>query len=287
MKVSLEQLKVLWKRYNPDFLRCSYFSAFTLYGKTFHADDEIQSGDLAFFEECGHASIEINYVESFYNLLAAEFPLEYRRPYGCMDFIGVDRHLDVLHNTNKLSRRKRFLYVVGDVYSVDPVTGRHVILYGHNDPLDYRTWNEKKRQVSKDQKFNYRNSECGIILFVNMKPDAETNYVERFRKNTDLVTSIVTRKKDSRVEIAPDFIPAEDTISVNDPDNLLDVYRNSNARLIIIGETISDSYKRSLLQVKQYDKFVRMMVVPHINPGDIDHFLMQVRMVYNSDRWSS
>ncbi len=287
MKVSLEQLKVLWRRYNPDFLRCSYFSAFTLHGKTFHADDEIQSGDLAFFEECGYASIEINYVESFYNLLAAEFPLEYRRPYGCMDFIGVDRHLDILHNTNKLSRRKRFLYVVGDVYSVDPVTGRRVILYGHNDPLDYRTWNEKKRQVSKDQKFNYRNSECGVILFVNMKPDAETNYVERFRKNTDLVTSIVTRKKDSRVEIAPDFIPAEDTISVNDPDNLLDVYRNSNARLIIIGETISDSYKRSLLQVKQYDKFVRMMVVPHINPGDIDHFLMQVRMVYNSDRWSS
>ncbi|MCU0845993.1 MAG: hypothetical protein MUC76_13835, partial [Spirochaetes bacterium] len=85
----------------------------------------------------------------------------------------------------------------------------------------------------------------------------------------------------------PDFIPAEDTISVNDPDNLLDVYRGTNARLIIIGETISDSYKRSLLQVKQYDKFVRMMVVPNINPGDIDHFLKQVKMVYNSDRWSA
>jgi hypothetical protein len=176
---------------------------------------------------------------------------------------------------------------VGDVYSIDPVSGRRVILFGHNDVLDYRIWNEKKRQVNKEQKFNFRSSECGIILFVNMKPDAETSYVERFRKNTDLVTSIVTRKKDSRVEISPDFIPAEDTISVNDPDNLLNVYMNSNARLIIIGETITEPYKRSLLQVKQYDRFVRMMVVPHINPGEIDHFLMQVKMVYNSDRWSA
>jgi len=287
MKVSLEQLKVLWRKYNQDFLRCSYFSAFTLRGRKFHAEDEIQAGDLAYFEECGYPQVEINYVESFYNLLSAEFPLEYRRPYGTMDFINVDRYLDILNNTNKLSRRKRFIYVVGDVYSIDTVNGKHVILFGHNEPLDYKTWNEKKRQVSKDQKFNYRNSECGVILFVNMKPNAETNYIERFKKNTDLVTSIVTRKRDSRVEIAPDFIPAEDTISVNDPDNLLDVYRGTNARLIIIGETISDSYKRSLLQVKQYDKFVRMMVVPNINPGDIDHFLKQVKMVYNSDRWSA
>lgn len=287
MKVTLEQLKVLWQKYNPDFLRCSYFSAFTLRGKNFHADDEIQAGDLEYFEKCGHLQIEINYVESFYNLLSAEFPMEYRRPYGCMDFINIDRHLDVINNANKLSRRKRLLYVVGDVYSIDPATGRHAILFGHNAALDYKTWNEKKRQVSKDQKFNYRNSECGVILFVNMKPDAETNYVERFKKNTDLVTAIVTRKKGSRVEIAPDFIPEEDTISVNDPDKLLDTYMNSNARLIIIGETISEPYKRSLLQVKQYDKFVRMMVVPRINPREIEHFLMQVKMVYNSDRWSA
>ncbi|HSV97060.1 MAG TPA: hypothetical protein VLM75_09015 [Spirochaetota bacterium] len=287
MKASLEQLKVLWRKYNPDFLRCSYFFSFTLRGRTFHADDEIQAGDLAYLEECGYQQVEINYAESFYNLLSAEFPLEYRRPYGTMDFINVDRHLDILNNTNKLSRRKRFLYVIGDIYSIDTVNGKNTILFGHNEPLDYRTWNEKKRRVSKEQKFNYRNSECGIILFVNMKPNAETNYVERFKKNMDLVTSIVTRKKDSWVEIAPDFIPAEDTISVNDPDNLLEIYRNTNARLIIIGETISESYKRSLLQVKQYDKFVRMMVVPNINPGDIDHFLTQVKMVYNADRWSA
>lgn len=287
MKVSTEQLKVLWRKYNPDFLRCSYFSGFTLNGRSFHTDDEIHSGDLAFFEKCALESVEINYTESFYNLLSTEFPLEFRRPSGCVDFLNIDRHLDILNNANKQSRRKRFLYIVGDVYSIDPVSGRRVILFGHNDVLDYRIWNEKKRQVNKEQKFNFRSSECGIILFVNMKPDAETSYVERFRKNTDLVTSIVTRKKDSRVEISPDFIPAEDTISVNDPDNLLNVYMNSNARLIIIGETITEPYKRSLLQVKQYDRFVRMMVVPHINPGEIDHFLMQVRMVYNSDRWSA
>ncbi|HPV97441.1 MAG TPA: hypothetical protein PLZ78_06400 [Spirochaetota bacterium] len=286
MKVSVEQLKVLWRKYNPDFLRCAYFSAFTLNRRTFHADDEIQPGDLEFFDKNGLETVEINYSESFYNLLATEFPLDFRRPYGCMDFLNVDRHLDILNNINKQSRRKRFFFIVGDVYSTDQVSGRRTILFGHNDMLDYRIWNEKKRQIGKEQMFNYRGSENGIIIFVNMKPDAETSYVERFKKNTDLVTSIVTRKKDSRVEISPDFIPSEDTISVNDPDNLLDVYIKSNARLIIIGETITEQYKRSLLQVKQYDKFVRMMVVPHIDPGEIDHFLLQVKLVYNSNRWS-
>jgi hypothetical protein len=263
-----------------------YLDDFTLEGKRFRSGDDLSRTDIEFFEKAGLKEVKVLYNEKLYSLLSSEFPLEYRKPYGNMDFIRMDRHLDVLNGVSGMSRRKRFVFVVGDVYGYDNVTGKKTVLATHNDAMDYKRWNDIKRFLNKDQRFSYRNCECAIIIFVNMKPDAETNFLERFKKNTDLVTALVARKKDSKVEIAPDFIPTEDVISVSDPETLLEIYRKSYAKLIIIGENISESYKRSLLQVKQYDKFARMMVVPSVNARDIDHFLQQVKLVYNSDRWS-
>ncbi len=286
MRVSLDKLKLLWQNYNVDFLHCRYFDDFRLDGRRFSSFEEIVEGDLIFFEENNFREIEVQFNEKFYSILSHEFPLEYRRPYGSFDFITMDRHLDVLNSVSTLSKRKRFLYVIGDIYGTDSITGRPTIMLRHNDPLDYKKWNEIKRFVVKDQKFYYRNSEYAILIFINMRPDAETAFIERFRKNADLAAAIVTRKRDCNIEIAPDFLPEHDTISVTNPTELLKVYIESHARLIIIGENILETYKRSLIAVKQYDKFARMMVVPEINPRAIDHFLTQVRLVYNSDRWS-
>ncbi len=287
MKVPLEKLQALRSAYNINInLRCVYFEDFTVSGKKFRTGDDVSIADMEFFQENKYRTISVFFNERFYNMLANEFPVEYRRPYGMIDFIGMDRRLDALNTINGQTKRKRFLCVVGDIYGVDGVTGKRSVLATNGENLDYKRWNEIKRFVIKEQKFYYHNCERAVIIFVNMKSDVESNFVERFRKNTDLVTSLVTRKKDSKVAIAPDFIPTEDVISVTDPDKLLDVYKESFARLVIIGENINETYKRSLLQLKQHDKFARMMVVPSINPRDIDHFLMQVKLVYNSDRWA-
>jgi pentose-5-phosphate-3-epimerase len=96
---------------------------------------------------------------------------------------------------------------------------------------------------------------------------------------------MVSNRTDYAREIAPDFIPTEDIISVTDPTNLLETYIESNARLIIIGENINESYKQALIKVKRFDKFVRMMVVPSIDHSNLDHFFKQMALVYNSDRW--
>ncbi len=288
MKIHLDKLIYLREHYNINFnLNCVYLEDFAIDGKKFHSGDDVSRTDIEFFVKNNCNEIKVLFNEKFYNLLSSEFPLEYRKPYGTIDFIRMDRYLDVLNAASNASKRKRFVYVIGDIYGSDNVTGKRVVMATHNDVLDYKKWNEMKRFVVKDQRFLYRNCECAIIIFVNMKPDSGTNFIERFRKNTDLVTSLVARKRDSKVEIAPDFIPTEDVISVTDPDELLDTYKKSYARLIVIGENISESYRKSLLQVKQYDKYARMMVVPAVDARDIEHFLLQVKLVYNADRWTT
>jgi hypothetical protein len=287
MKVSLQHLFPLWKKYNTDFLQMTFLNDFSLQNKRFRSGHIIHLNDLEFMNAYNLDFADIRFDEKIYALLSTEYPAVFRKPYGVMDFIKMDRHLEVLQNINTLSKRKRYAVIVGEIYGTNPTTGARVVLATHNDSIDYKRWNDIKRFINKEQKFYYRNSECAILIFVNMTPDAETDYLERFKKNTDLVTSIVSRKKDTKTLIAPDFLPTEDVISVTDPGRLLEEYVRSNARLIIIGESLSESYKKALLQVKSYDKFVRMMVVQFVDQRAIDHFLLQVKLVYNSDRWSA
>lgn len=286
MNIPLEKLLALKDEYANQNISCVYLEDFAAGGRKYRAGDDVTQSDIIHLQKCKIGGVEIEFNERFYNILAGRFPLEYRRPYGVMDFLSMDRHLELIGSASAATKRKRCILTVGDIYGFDQGTGRRLVLATHNEPVDYKRWNEMKRFMIKDQRFHYRNSECGIIIFINMKPDAETDYVERFRKNADLVAALVTRKKSVKVEIAPDFIPTEDVTSVTDPETLLDMYKKTNARLIIIGENISETYKRSLLQVKQYDRFARMMVVPMLNPRELEHFLLQVKLVYNSDRWA-
>jgi len=197
----------------------------------------------------------------------------------------MDKLLEDLKNANVHSKRKRFIRVVGDIYGIDRTSGKRTILLRHNEPLDFKKWNNLKRDMDRNQAFLYRNSEVAIIIFVDLKVGSQKEFVERFRINTDLISLIVSRGQEQANMPSPDFIATEDVISVTEPDTLLEEYIRSNARLIIIGEKLDDSYKRALLQVRNYDKFVRLMVVPVLDHKNMQDFFKQVKMVYNYERW--
>ena len=285
MNVSIEKINHLLRKY-PSRCELSYLKDTDLSGLKFKSESDIKIEDVSLFIRAGFKEIDIVYTETLYDYLTIEFPREYRRPYSWMNFLEIDKHLENLDSLIVLSKRKRFIYVVGDVYGTDSKTAKRITILEHNEELDYEKWNSVKRYIDKEQKFFYRNSENGIILFVDLKDPTYGDYVERFKKNTDLITAMVSRREHVNVEIAPDFIETEDVISVTDPDNLLDEYVKNNIRLIIIGETLTEHYKKALREIRKYDKFARMIVVPSIDPRNIDHFLLQVKLVYNSDRWS-
>jgi hypothetical protein len=176
------------------------------------------------------------------------------------------------------------MIMVGDVYRYERNENRITVLFNHGQTLDVDMWNTLKRDFDKNQKFYYRFSEVAIIIFVDLNVQPGPDYIDKFKINVDLI-SLMVSKSINDYQIAPDFIPTEHVISVTDPQRLLDEYIRTTARMIIIGEKLGDSYKKALREVKQYDRFVRMMVVPTINHKDMDHFFQQVKLVYNYDRW--
>ncbi len=285
MRLSTDKIELLLKKYPTEF-KLSYLKSISHGGVKCKSGDEVKLDDIQHLIEAEHHEIDITFTSILYDYLTIEFPQEYRKPYGIMNFIEVDRHLETLKVANTLSKRKRFLYFIGDVYGTDSRTAQKIALLNHHQEIDYEKWNQIKRFINKDHKFYYRNSENGIILFVDLRDSTADNYVERFKKNTDLITAIVSRRKNANIKIAPDLITTEDVISVTDPENLLAEYVKNNTRLIIIGENLTEIYKSALNVIIKYDRYARLMVVPSIDPNNIDHFLYQAKLVYNSDRWS-
>jgi hypothetical protein len=285
MKVTIQQLSHLFAKYG-ETIEIKYFDDIVITGNCYLSTDLVLPAHLPRLSESGMTELEVFYTPGLYENLSKEFPVEFRKPYGRLMMSDMDKLLEELRNANSQSKRKRYLRMVGDIYGIDMSLGKRVIHLRHNEPLDFRKWNNLKQVVDRNQVFLYRNSEVAIIIFVDLKVARQKEYVERFKINADLISLTVSKSQEPGNIIAPDFIPTEDVMSVTEPGMLLEEYIRSNARLIIIGEKLNDFYKRALLQVRNYDKFVRLLVLPalehHRNAHD---FFQQVKLVYRNDRW--
>jgi hypothetical protein len=285
MKLTIDHLARLFEKY-ADTVEIRYFNDVKVNDEShFISGDLVLPGHLKLFSERDISELEICYAPAMYELLSREFPIEFRNPYGRAALAQMDRLLENLRNANVQSKRKRYLKMVGDVYGTDSHTGRQAMLLEHDELLDYRKWNNLKRDVDRNHLFLYRNSELSVIIFVNLILGDRKIYIERFKINTDLISLIVTRCREMEHCISPDFNPTEDVVSVTDPSVLMEEYIRTNARLIIIGERLEDADKRALLQIRNYDKFVRLLVVPSLDHRNIKDFLTQVKLVYNYDRY--
>lgn len=285
MKISVDHLERLFEKYEEK-LQIKYFSDLVVRGNCYLASDIVLPEHMKHLKDQQIQEIDIFYDRKLYEYLSSEFPATFRKPFGRLSFLELDRHLEMLNTVNGQTRRKRYIQMVGEVYGMDSVEGKRIILIGHNEMIDFRKWNGVKRNIDRDYQFYYRNSEVSIIVFVDLSMPGGSGYVEKFKKSTDLISLLVSKIQDFDDIIAPDFLPTEDVISVTDPSLLLEEYIKSNARLIIIGEQLNDSYKRALINVRKYDKYVRMLVVPALDHRNLNHFFKQVTLVYNVDRWA-
>jgi len=227
-------------------------------------------------------SIELRYDAKLVAVLIKTYPVKYRRPYGKMDFFKMDKTLQVLQQINRKSKRQRTVILLNELYAGD---GDKIVLVESGEELSYEKWNNIKPELDKKETFYYRFKECGIIVFVDLRPGGE-NYLDRFYKNSDLVTSLVGHKQDDQIAISSDFIREYDVYTVDEPEKLLSVYKESNARLIIVGDVLSDEYKKALFQVKGYDPYARFMLATNIDQKDREQFLVQVSKSYHADNYS-
>ncbi len=284
MKLTIEQLSHLFDKYGGS-IEIKYFDDILIKESCYLSTDLVLPAHLPRLRENDITEVEVFFTQVLYEYLTQEFPAEFRRPYGRCTMSEMDKLLEDLRDANTQSKRKRYIRWIGEIYGVDKTLGKRIILLRNNEPVDFKKWNNLKRDVDRNQHFSYRNSEVAIIIFVDLKVARQKEYIERFKINTDLISLIVSKSQEPGNVIAPDFIATEDVISVTEPGMLLEEYIRSNARLIIIGEKLDDFYKRSLLQVRNYDKFVRLLVVPSLDHSNSHDFFHQVKLVYNNERW--
>jgi hypothetical protein len=283
MKIEVKKLQYIINKYIDEF-SCLYYADVTVDGKKFKAGTEVLLLDVNLFAKAGMKELEIRYNVTLYEYLAREFPTDFRKPVRWIDYPTLNRLLEELDMVNSQSRRKRFLYVVGDLYRSDRKTAVKEIVLRHDEKLDSQKWKANKIYIDGGEKFFLRNSENGIIIYGNLKSE---EFVDDngLRRKMDLLGMMLTHRYDKKFEISPDFIPNTDIFRVASPEKLLGEYINTNAKLILIGDTVTTKDKEALIQVKRHDPFVRMMVSPPLNPDNIDHVLLQIKMMYNTDRW--
>ena len=234
-------------------------------------------------ESGGVPEADFLYTEKLAVALRRLFPDRFRLPFATLSFIEMDKYMQALPVINKKSRRERRIVSCMELYRRNgPLIE---VLLEYEQVITPEIWNGLKTRLDKKQRFDIRFSEAGIIVFVDLRPESE-NYLQRFYRNSDLVTSLVGHRSDEHVHIAPDFNGELDVFTVDDPDKLLDTYISRNARLIIIGDTLSEDYKKALASVKQYDPFARFMMATNIDQGHLDSFLLQVKKSYLANNFN-
>jgi hypothetical protein len=284
MIVEIKKLQYLINKYTDEF-NCYYHNDTVIDGKKHKAGTEVLLIETNQLLKSGIRELEVQYNVTLYEYLIREYPVEYRRPARWVDSSTLEKILAELELANAQSKRKRFLYIVGDVYRSDSKPAQPELILRHGDRLDFQKWKSIKIYIDSNQKFFLRDSEVGIIIFGKVKSEDYVDEKDGYRKKLDLIGSMLSHKFDKKFEISPDFIPNKDVFRVETPGKLAEEYINTNARLIAISETLTASHKEALLQVKRYDPFVRMMVLPPLSPDNIDDILIQLKMVYSTDRW--
>ncbi len=234
-------------------------------------------------KEANIDEIEVLYTEALYSKLISINSLKYRRPFGKKPFVEIDKILTEFKEINKKSKRQRYLISCSEQYSRNKY-GKLIPVLKFGESLTYDRWQEIKPKIDKKKSLYFRYSENGIIVFVDLRPGGE-DYLNRFYKNSDLVTSLVGRKSTDKIVIAPDFIGSTDVISVDNPENLLPEYSNGNWRLIIVGDNLSKDYADALQMVKSYDRYSRFMMATNIDLSKKEEFIRKVKDAYNADKW--
>ncbi len=233
-------------------------------------------------DNAGIKEIEVQYSEKLYAKLVSNFPGNYRLPTGRKNIIELDRIIDQLEMANAASKRKRSIISLCESYKKTS-TGTVETILKYGEKLTYKRWNEVKVNLNRNILLDYRYDECGIIVFYILNA-SDPYYSQKFMKFTELVSMIVDCKQIG-MSFYPDFVPETDVYTLNNKNDLLKLYSESNASLIIIGEDLDNNYKEALSQIKFYDRYARMMVIKNPEPSQRVEILTQIKNVYGKRLW--
>lgn len=250
--------------------------------------NRIPEKNILKLKEEGIGEIDLLFSNALYKMLNVLNPDKFKDPCEFKSFIELDKLINSFKYINKFCKRKRYFSFLCEIYNINDSGFNPIIKF--NELVDDEKWNFIKTKISrikKDTKFPILYNEIGIIIFVDLTRQNDSNFVERFKKNADLCSLLVQKKSNNKkINISSELNELTDIWTVNEPEKLLDTYIEKNARLIVIGDSLNDTYRSALLKVKNYDKFARFFVVNNINPDDSDKLMMSISKAYRKNNYA-
>lgn len=286
MKIKVEEAIRISDKYGPDEVPLIFLEDFFLRTNTTVLElthgMRFDPSQYELFLNAGVKEIEVQFSERLLAKMVTNFPAAYKLPTGKKNIVELDRIIDTIDAVNNSSKRKRSVISLTEVYK-SGANGVNTPVLRYGEKLDHKRWNEIKVGLSRTNMIDFRYDECGIIVFFLLNA-GDQSYAQKFMKFTELV-SLVLESKRSGISISSDFNPECDVYTVNEKTKLLEVYNDTRASMVIIGEDINEDYKMSLTQLKLFDKYAKMMVIKNIEPTQHTDILNKIKAVYSQNLW--
>lgn len=286
MKIKLEEANRIYNKYGDDDVPLVFLSDVFL--NTGINRLQLSRGmkynpsHYEIFQSANVNEIDVIYSEKLFGKLVANFPGIYRQPEGRKNIVELDRIIDGLETANAVTKRKRTIISLCEVYKKNQAGNFEPVLY-YGEKLSYQRWNQVKVNLSRSAIIDYRYDEVGILIFFILN-SSDPQYPQKFMNFTELVSLIVECKK-MGVSIYSDFNGETDVFTCNNKSDLIKMYNDSRASLVVIGDDINDEYKASLNQLKSFDRYAKMMVINKPDPTQKTAILNQIKSVYGKKLW--
>lgn len=286
MKIKIDHALKIIEKYGHDDVPVILLSDVRVPGSSYHITQGMKFEKEHFDMLKGSPvnEIDVVYSEKLNAKLITNFPAVYKTPIGRKNVIEMDKVIDALEASNYLSKRKRVIISLTEIYKKTPLGNYETVLH-YGEKLHVKQWNELKYNIGRNSTIDYHYDECGIIVFFILNA-GDPQYAQKFMKFTELV-SIIVESCNLGFSISPDLNPETDVYTVNDSAQLLTQYISTKATLIVLGEEISDEYKAALNQVKTYDRYARMIMVRNVDSSNKLAVLEQIKKGYNTSLWET
>lgn len=235
---------------------------------------------LAFLKKNRVATIDTLFTRPLLQALQKLDPTHFQMPHQVLSPGEFSQELRFIDFANRHSRYQRTLLSAMEVEGKDGG-----VLLHFNEPIDLPRWGTLKLKWPTSTPVAFRYSEHKILLFLNlrMKNGEET---KRFLHNVRIVETLSQHMDAYREFINLSRLTfSRDVVVVDEPEKLLEVYRESDVRLILVGDGIDPDFREALVRIKKFDPYARFMLAKNTDPAEEAVFLLSVEGNYSRDNW--
>ena len=237
--------------------------------------------DIRALQKVHHAkisSLSIILHPSLLRILHSLNPSRFRLANEMCSAKALVSKIHLLNMANKQSIIQRSLVSCTEILDIP---NRPLLQYGQI--LKKKDLEAVIQTKGESEKIAYAYSDYKIALYVNLLPRGK-DFRSRFLRNTEIIQTLIKRHNTvkalhhlNKLHVEEDFFMADE------PEMLINLYKENNIRLIMVGPGTEGKFRDMLIHIKRIDPFARFMLTSPLDPKQYKKFLLEVELNYSRD----